>query len=250
MRSYWRAAPAPRYAVLFALPLLLLYEVLAFSLSQDAYAGVRNGADVLLKSLFVWLGGRHGLAIFGALLAGVGLVLVWRDVRKGGKLEGRVFAGMLLESAIWAVVLAFTASYLTGLVLRGVAALPLSTVAAEPTGLAQFGLGTQLTLALGAGLYEELLFRVLLVGVLGFVARTGFGWGPWATGVFAVIGSALIFSGFHYIGPYGDPLQLSSFAFRAIAGLCFSALYVTRGFGITAWSHAIYDVLVILRVLG
>jgi hypothetical protein len=58
----------------------------------------------------------------------------------------------------------------------------------------------------------------------------------------AVIASAFIFSGFHYIGPLGDPLTLPSFTYRFVAGLLLSGLYVTRGFGITAWTHALYDV--------
>ena len=71
--SYWSATRAPRYSLLFALPLLLAYETLAFALTHDTYAGVRNGADVLLKSVFVWLGGRNGLLWFGG--AGKALVL-------------------------------------------------------------------------------------------------------------------------------------------------------------------------------
>jgi hypothetical protein len=72
------------------------------------------------------------------------------------------------------------------------------------------------------------------------------GWGPALANVFAVTLGALIFSAFHYIGPYGDPLRLDSFVFRAIAGVAFSALYVVRGFGITAWTHALYDILVLV----
>jgi hypothetical protein len=57
-----------------------------------------------------------------------------------------------------------------------------------------------------------------------------------------VVLGALIFSAFHYIGPYGDRLELGSFTFRAVAGVLFSGMYVLRGFGITAWTHALYDV--------
>jgi hypothetical protein len=65
-------------------------------------------------------------------------------------------------------------------------------------------------------------------------------------GVFAVALGALIFSAFHYIGPYGDPLELGSFVFRMIGGLVFSAMFLLRGFGITAWTHALYDVLLLV----
>ena len=73
-----------------------------------------------------------------------------------------------------------------------------------------------------------------------------FGWKPLGAGIFAAGLGALIFSAFHYVGPYGDPWQLGSFTFRAVAGLLFSGLYLLRGFGITAWSHALYDVFLTL----
>jgi hypothetical protein len=109
---------------------------------------------------------------------------------------------------------------------------------------------TRLMLSLGAGLYEELFFRVVLVSLLAWGARRLLGWRPLVAGVFAVVLGAFLFSGFHYIGPYGDQLQLFSFTYRMIAGLFFSGLYLLRGFGITAWTHALYDVLVLLVLQG
>jgi hypothetical protein len=236
MSSYWRLSRSPRYSLLFALPLLLLYEALAFVLSHDALTGVRNGADVLLKSVFVGLGGRIGLIVFGLILLGGGAVLVRRD-RAGGKLRPRFFLAMAAESAIYAGLFGAVTGMLTALLLGGLVRL-----AAGPA--AGLDLPTQLMVSLGAGIYEELLFRVLIVGVLAWLARRVLGWGPVAAGLFATVIGALVFSLFHYIGPYGDPFRLASFAFRAIAGVLFSGLYLTRGFGITAWTHAFYDVLV------
>ena len=101
-------------------------------------------------------------------------------------------------------------------------------------------------LSLGAGLYEELLFRVLLVSALAAGARAVFGWSMKGAGVFATLVGALIFSAFHYIGPFGDPFRLTSFTFRALSGVAFSALYLLRGFGITAWTHSLYDAFLLL----
>jgi hypothetical protein len=100
--------------------------------------------------------------------------------------------------------------------------------------------------SLGAGFYEELLFRVLLVSALLFVARRLLGWGPVAAGIFATLFGAVAFSAVHYVGPLGDQVTTQSFVFRTIAGLAFSGMYVTRGFGITAWAHALYDVFLII----
>jgi len=233
---YWQAARAPRYSLTFAFPLLVAYEALALALSHDALAGVRNGADVLLKSVFVLFGGRDGLIAFGALLVGTGAVLVWRDRRRSGPLEGRVFLLMFVEAVLYALALGLVVGTLTGLLLRG--------LALGPGGL---GLATQLMISLGAGIYEELLFRVLLVGTLAWVGRRLVGWGATGAGVFATAVGALVFAAFHYVGPYGDRLDLASFTFRAIAGVVFSGLYLLRGFGITAWTHALYDVMLAMR---
>jgi hypothetical protein len=240
--DYWRTARAPRYSLSFAFPLLLLYELLAFSLSHGEVAGVRNGADVLLKNLFVTLGGRDGLAVFGALLLGGGAALIWRDVRRSGRIELRLFAWMAAESVVYALIFGLVAGTLTGLLLPGIGLLADAPKLLIGSRVEQLSLVTQLMISLGAGIYEELLFRVILVSGLAWLARRVFAWGPVATGIFAVILGALIFSAFHYVGPYGDPLELGSFLFRTVAGLLFSGLYMLRGFGITAWTHALYDV--------
>ena len=234
--SYWAKSRAPRHSLTFALPLLLLYEALAFLLSGDAIAGVRNGADVLLKSVFTALGGRHGLLIFGLVLFGIGAFLVIRDRRRSGPIEGRIFLGMMVESLAYALLLGGVASTLTSLLLGRL------SVALAAGGLTQFDFPTQIMISLGAGLYEELVFRVILVSGIAALGSGLLGLSTRASGVLATVVGALIFSAFHYIGPYGDPFQLDSFTFRAIAGLIFSALYLLRGFGIAAWSHALYDV--------
>ena len=245
MSPYFKDSRAPRHSILFALPLLLLYELLAFLLTGSELSQVRNGADVLLKSVFVAAGGRYGLTAFSVLLVCTGALFVWRDRRAHGEIRPRIFAGMLLESVLYAVLLGGVASALTSLLLHGRLALGASLAAFAP-GVAGMALPTQLMISLGAGIYEELLFRVLLVSGLAALARVVFGWKPLAAGVFAAVVGALIFSLFHYVGAYGDDFTLGSFTFRAVAGLLFSALYLLRGFGITAWSHALYDVFLFL----
>jgi hypothetical protein len=240
LRSYWSLSRAPRYSVTFALPLLIAYEAMAAFLSRFAGEQMRNGADVMLRSFFVTAAGRRGPLVFAVCLIGVSIWLIARDMRRGGRLEPRVFAGMLAESAGLAAVF--------GLVIGTITAKLLTPFSAgfTLTQPGEAGLATRVMLSLGAGLYEELLFRVLLVSALLLLARRLLGWRPAVANAFAVGVGALVFSAFHYIGPFGDPLRLDSFVFRTIAGLAFSALYVFRGFGITAWTHALYDVIVLV----
>jgi hypothetical protein len=240
LKNYLTLSRTPRYSITFALPLLILYEALAAGLSRFAGEQMRNGADVMLRSLFIAAAGRRGPLIFVLCVIGVGIWLIARDLRRGGKLEPRVFGWMTGE----AIVLALLFGVVVGTIAARVIS-PFSTLAilgSQP----KMGLGARLMLSLGAGLYEELLFRVLLVSGLLLLARRVIGLGTTLANTFAVVLGALIFSAFHYVGPYGDPLRLDSFVFRAIAGVAFSALYVFRGFGITAWTHALYDVFVLV----
>ena len=82
IRPYWQASRAPRYSLLFALPLLIIYQVLA-AIAPPAPGGmaVRNGADIILESVFVWLAGAWGPRLFMLCLIGVGAWLIARDVR-------------------------------------------------------------------------------------------------------------------------------------------------------------------------
>src|SRR2546421_12665774 len=122
--SYWRLVRAPRYSVTFALPLLIAYEGLA-ALGPRADGGVRNGADVLLKGLFVAAAGRWGPLAFAALLVGVGVWLVGRDVRRHGRdLRGRVFATMLAEAVGLALVFGLVVGTVTAHIVG-----PLSSLA-------------------------------------------------------------------------------------------------------------------------
>jgi hypothetical protein len=238
--TYWRATRAPRYSLLFALPLLVLYEALAAALSGGAAGGVRNGADVLLKALLLHLAGPRGAEVVGLLVIVACVWLVARDLRANrGGLRPSYFAGMLAESAALALAFGFVVGVVTAQLLG---ALTLLAVGATPA----LGWWTQLMVSLGAGLYEELVFRVLLVSALAAGARTLLGWRPRSAGLAAAVVSAIVFSAFHYVGPYGDRLELQSFLFRAVAGLFFSGLYLLRGFGITTWTHALYDVFLLL----
>ena len=247
--SYYRASRSPRYSVLFALPLLIAYETLAASLSRPGRGELRNGADAILRAAFTLAAGVYGPTIFMAVVVLVGVWLVVRDIRRSGERpRARVFVMMLLESIVLAGLFGIVVGTLTAQLLGSLQALTMPHLAlAQPGGpLARMSWNTRLMLSVGAGLYEELFFRVLLVGGLAAGARVVFGLGRRGAGVIAAVLGALIFSAFHYIGPYGDPLQLQSFVFRALSGLAFSALYLLRGFGITAWTHALYDAFLLL----
>jgi hypothetical protein len=245
LQTYLQASRAPRYSLLFALPLLVLYQILTVVVPPGPGGlGIRNGADVLLQAVFVWLAGTWGPRLFIFCLIGAGIWLVARDLRRrGGGISSVTLSAMLLESCFLALVFGIVVGGLTAALLGA----PPPAMAIAASSAQRLGKATMLMLSLGAGIYEELLFRVLLVGALAWAARRLLGWRPLAAGIAAATVGALIFSAFHYIGPFGDKLDVYSFVFRALAGLFFSGLYLLRGFGITAWTHALYDVLLLVR---
>ena len=241
MRRYFETTRSRAYSLLFALPLLLLYEVGA-ALIQDRH-GLRNGADVLLRTLLS-AGGLRGTMAFAGLLLLVGAALVVHERRhRRVPLHRAYFAGMLAESTVYALCFGFVIAVATHLLLGGFV-----RVAADG-GVSRLPVLDGIVLSLGAGIYEELLFRVLLTGgllalLLAFRVRRG------TAAAVAVLVSALVFSAFHYVGPYAYPLEVGSFTFRFLAGVAFSGLYVWRGLGIAAWTHALYDVFLVLAGRG
>ena len=72
-----------------------------------------------------------------------------------------------------------------------------------------------------------------------FFFGTGTRWG--LTLVWAVV-AALLFSGWHYIGPMADTFDPRTFAFRAVCGMVLTAVYAWRGFASAVWTHAVYDI--------
>ena len=103
---------------------------------------------------------------------------------------------------------------------------------------------TGIALSLGAGLFEEFAFRVVLLTVLLGLFGLAF---PrrWAA-LLAIVCAALAFSLAHYAGELGEPFRLHTLLYRWLAGLLFTLLYYRRGFALAAWSHALYDVWVLV----
>jgi len=95
---------------------------------------------------------------------------------------------------------------------------------------------------LGAGIYEELLFRLILLWGMAWLIRRWWA-APKGSLLLAVLVSSLIFASAHYIGRAGETFQWFSFLFRFVAGVFFSILFIYRGFGIAAGTHAAYDIL-------
>ncbi len=230
---YHEATRSATYSFLMALPLLVVYEVLIRLVNEGAEQRVRISSEMWLKWVLPYLeqGVSWGLAII-VVIVGITVAVVER--RKRIPLSPRYGFFMVAESAVYAVALAIVVSMATRILV----------MASPPI---EGGMLMNLALSIGAGLYEELLFRVIFVGSLflllqrmvPMLGRVG------AYGVAAVVG-AIVFSAIHYIGELGDPFTFASFLYRALFGLALNVVFLLRGFGIAAWTHALYDVMVMV----
>ena len=105
------------------------------------------------------------------------------------------------------------------------------------------------TLAVGAGIYEEFLFRFVLIFTFTKLIIFIFGMEYNYSRIISMVISAGIFSSFHFIGDFGDFFSFDTFMIRFFAGILLGIIYFTRGFGITAWAHSIYDLIILTRII-
>jgi membrane protease YdiL (CAAX protease family) len=222
--SYWVESRRPLASLVFIAPLLIVYEAGALLL------GVQTGADVFMRRVLNLLGfGQH--LLLPILL--VCILLGWHYLsRNPWRLSGSVISTMAVESVMLGLC-----TWLIAIIQDAI--LPMSVGAAFE---AFRDTGKRCVANLGAGIYEELLFRLVLLGLLAWAFRKAGAAPRWST-ILAVLASSLLFAAAHYVGPYGELLQCRSFVFRTLAGVFFSVVFLYRGFGIAAGSHAAYDIL-------
>jgi hypothetical protein len=213
--------------------LFILYQVgILFTLPM------LNGADFVTVLLFSSLGlsVKSYLLFLAAVISafGIGLAILKRTQH----FNGRMVLPVLLESAIYAV----TMGSVIVLVMTRVLGMSPNLAA----GLADQGLLTRLVMSLGAGVYEETVFRLgLLSGCIALFDRA-LGMSRWAAVLGAFLLSSVAFSLVHDLPPTGDPWSFGSFTFRSLAGLAFATLFKLRGFAVAVYTHAFYDVFVLV----
>ena len=231
MSNYWRYSRSAYYSAIAALPLLVIYEILIV-LSQSRYWGIRNAADVWIRTFLMAFDLQAQHITFVLIGISLALIPIAKSRARGIKLKANYFALMFAESLAFSLVL--------GVVLQSILRMGRLSSGGPGSGLMQ-----NLALSVGAGLFEEIIFRVLLLNLL-FLLLSPLFKKKVVSAVVAVLLASFLFSLSHYVGTMADTWQLYSFMFRWAAGLLFTVLYFIRGFAITAYTHALYDIWVLV----
>lgn len=237
LQSYLRLTRGVTVSIAYLLPLLTAYEVGLQMTGSD----LRNSAELSLK-LAAGLFGEFGPWIQRAVLLGVLFVAIRLARRDVPAL--RLYPLFLLEATLLALLLGPLVGAIvdgTGLAAQAsFAAASGASVAAPP---AAVPLAERILLSIGAGVYEELVFRfLLLAGGFAFLHR-GLGLSRRVALCSALLVSSLLFSGYHHLGPQGEPFVAGIFAFRAAAGVALGLIFSWRGLALCAYLHAFYDIL-------
>ena len=221
----------PWPSLVFILPMLLVFEVGTYVRHIDhPSAGSQLVAAYLIDELVTQVG--RGAFYFPGLLTVVILLAAHLAARHPWRFDLFVLAGMLGESLIWTVPLFVFDRVLHTAVRPGPSA-------------SQATWADHVIRSLGAGIYEELVFRLIAITALVIILadicklpRTG-------SAIFAMLASAALFAAQHHPPLGADPFNIVSFLFRTAAGLYLAGIFVFRGFGIAAGTHAAYDIIVV-----
>ncbi|HTV24808.1 MAG TPA: CPBP family glutamic-type intramembrane protease [Polyangiaceae bacterium] len=211
------------------LPIFVVYHL------GVMFLPVRNAADVVTQELVALA--HNDRISYAALTVGLGalFVAVLLMLGRGDKLlKWQSFAWLALEGIVYAVAMKLVAAAVIGELFLA-------------AGIE--GRFTGFIMSLGAGLYEEVAFRVVLFGLglscLRVLLKPKSLFQRWSLAIGWALLSAIVFSAWHHMGSYGESLDARVFVFRVVCALVFIVIYVTRGFAPVVWTHVAYDVWVL-----
>jgi len=275
--SYFERTSRPIYAIIFLLPFIVFYELGTIFINTDLLSHYWQGRVVA----FVWLQKSLEYAGFGSKLAWVAtplaVIVILIALQLASRKRWRFWPGDIWPMAVESVLLAAPLIVLSLLInsqagpqrnadqfadssiririeavprCSSVANDGLSPAAEEDSGSSPaIKLLADVVTSIGAGIYEELVFRLILICVLMVLFQNVFRLNHTNSVILSVLVSAALFSAHHHIDFFSGQLYQRAlfswpeFGFRTIAGVYFAVLFAIRGFGITAGTHAFYDII-------
>lgn len=228
--SYVQDARRPLHSLMFLLPLIVAYEIGAAKLGAAASLGQADRVIAYhLMQMFFTVLGATGIFLPGFLI--IAILLITHVVSgEPWKVRTTTLLGMLGESLVWTLPLFGLNRFVRYTAMGGSPAEDWLE---------------DVVISTGAGVYEELIFRLILVTAIVIILEDVMKLRQRRALVFAVLIAAVLFAAHHHQPLGREPYEFGRFAFRTLAGVYLGTLFLLRGYGITAGCHAIYNVIVV-----
>lgn len=257
--SYWDRTSRPIYALAYLFFFILLYEIGTFYIQPEALSQSLSRSQLRVVS-FVWVQNLMEY-IFSEKMSWIAtpfvVVVILFALQLTSRTKWHVKFSDFIPMTIECVLLSIPLIVLS-LAMNRPSTPPLqetvSTLSNWLSGCAAGGsppgnLWVDIVTGIGAGIYEELIFRLILISVLMMLFQEVLNLDNDAAVLFSVLISAVLFSVHHHFfvvdGHWGsgEPFVWVKFIFRMIAGIYFAVIFSVRGFAIAAGSHAYYDII-------
>jgi len=228
LQQYLNSSKSLHYSLILTLPALAIYELGILILFKGSFFELRNSGEILIRSFFDTLGLTNPIIVSAILLCLFAIIMIrgYKLEKKPG-LHANYIVYMLLESMLWGSLIFIALQLFTQ--------LPLQLITMEEK-------LSNINLAIGAGIFEELIFRLVVIAAILIILQRGIGLGPWVVIPSGIFISAIIFAGFHlFMEVYSFPI----FSQRVVGGILLGSLYYTRGYGISVYAHIIYNFLIL-----
>lgn len=250
--SYFEATSRPWYALVFLLPLIVIYELGTLLANTDHLTMTQSRVATFawLSGLAEWIGVHRSLVWAFPPLVAMVILFCWHMVsHHPWRVRLKWFAGMAGECVLWTIPLFALGGLMnSSLNFAGSVQAAVTQAPEDPNGWGLYF--ANITTSIGAGIYEELVFRLILLGLLLMLFQDVLKTKPLPAIAISVTLSAVLFAAHHYIGfvegrigRLDEPFLPGSFIFRTLAGAWFAILFKWRGFGIIAGTHAAYDII-------
>ncbi len=241
LRSYFQRTNLLTSLIL-VFPVFLVYEVGVLALPS-----VHNGADLITSELLSLMHGQIAVYILCNLGLALAFLITVLVLRRKNSFDPRLFVPILFESGIYALSMGSLILFVMQDVLHVSPQLAMHSalkLLAASDGAPHPGFLGRIVLAFGAGVHEELVFRLLMIPALAWIFGRLIGMRPLVAMALAFVISAFLFSAAHHVIG-GEPFRLGAFIYRFLCGLWFALLYRTRGFAQAVYTHALYDIYVL-----
>ncbi|MFH1422951.1 MAG: CPBP family intramembrane glutamic endopeptidase [Planctomycetota bacterium] len=237
LKEYLKKSHDLLNSFVLVLPLLIFYQIGILYISNRGI----NGVDFL--TIITWkLAGVKGLFIVNFVLNLMFLTGVIY-LRNKQRFQTDYILPIIIESMVYAL----TMGILIIFVLRHTLPMSSSTTIhiREPI--------VKILICIGAGVHEELVFRLILMSLIIWICVKPLQLSRAASIIIGILVSSAVFSLAHYyLGGEkyytdGEWMRQYRLIYRFLAGIIFAVIFKFRSFAVAVYTHTLYNFFVLFR---